>query len=245
MTDRSRIKDPLKREAAAIEARGPIPQRPFVHLRVHSAYSLLEGALPLKKIVGHAIKDNMAAIAVTDTNNLFGALEFAQYASKDGVQPIIGCQVDIAFEETGSPQPAQRAGNQQRSHVLPVVLLAATEDGYANLVRLVSSAYLDNAPDAGVMVPLDRLRSFASGVICLTGGERGPIGAALKAERTDVASARLTDLAGIFGDRLYVELQRPVGYDRQVEGATVALAYDFRLPLVATNEAFFPRARRL
>jgi DNA polymerase-3 subunit alpha len=235
MADKSRIRDPLKREAAAIEARGPAPQRPFVHLRVHSAYSLLEGALPLKKIVGHAIKDNMAAIAVTDTNNLFGALEFAQYASKDGVQPIIGCQIDVAFEETGSAQPVLRAGQPQRGHVFPLVLLAATETGYANLVRLVSSAYLNNAPDAGVVVQIDWLREFAGGVICLTGGERGPVGAALKAERTDIASSRLTELAAIFGDRLYVELQRHAGYDRQVEGATVALAYDFRLPLVATN----------
>ena len=239
MADRDTIKDPLRREAAAIEARGPAPARPFVHLRVHSAYSLLEGALPLKKIVGHAVKDAMAAIAVTDTNNLFGALEFAQYASKDGVQPIIGCQVDVMFEDAAADQPALRAPGQQRGQTFPLVLLAATETGYANLVRLVSRAYLDNPAEIGVQVRLDWLRELAPGVICLTGGERGPVGAALKAERTDVAGERLSQLSAIFGDRLYVELQRPVGYDRQVEGATVALAYDFRLPLVATNEAFF------
>src|SRR5689334_16190062 len=90
-------RDPILREAMTARAAPEPPLRPFVHLRVHSAYSLLEGALPAKKIVGHAVKDAAPAIAITDTNNLFGALEFAQYAVKDGVQPLIGCQLDISF----------------------------------------------------------------------------------------------------------------------------------------------------
>ncbi len=214
----------------------PRPTRPFVHLRVHSAYSLLEGALPLKKVVAHAVKDRLPAIAVTDTNNLFGALEFAQYASKEGVQPIIGCQLDVAFPEIATDNGS---GHKRPRSVYPVVLLAATELGYANLVRLVSRAYLDNPPEAGVSVRLDWLAELANGMICLTGGERGPVGAALKDEHPHVAADRLDILAGMFGDRLYVELQRPSGYDRAVEAATVAMAYDKRLPLVATNEAFF------
>ncbi|MGB6117526.1 MAG: DNA polymerase III subunit alpha [Mesorhizobium sp.] len=229
-----RIRDPLKREVAAIQARGPAPARPFVHLRVHSAYSLLEGALPLKKIVAHAINDSAPAIAVTDTNNLFGALEFAQYASKDGVQPIIGCQVDVAFD--GAAQPAQ---GKRRTSGTPLVLIAATETGYANLVRIVSRSYLDNPSDMGVQARVEWLSELSEGIICLTGGERGPVGQALKDGQPDLAGDRLTILKSAFGDRLYVELQRPTGYDRAVESATVALAYERRLPLVATNEAFF------
>ncbi|SMH45427.1 DNA polymerase III subunit alpha [Mesorhizobium australicum] len=243
MTEERRIRDPLKRELAGLSGPGgqpaalpPVAARPFVHLRVHSSYSLLEGALPLKKIVSHAIKDEQPAIAVTDTNNLFGALEFAQYASKDGVQPIIGCQLDVAFAD---PAPEANTGHRKPRSVFPLVLIAATETGYANLVRLVSRAYLDNPAELGVQANTGWLEELAEGVICLTGGEAGPIGAALKHDHQAVAAERLDMLSRIFGDRLYVELQRPQGHDRAVEAATIALAYDRRLPLVATNEAFF------
>ena len=117
-------RDPILR-AAMTKAAAPEPSlRPFVHLRVHSAYSLLEGALPVKKIVAHALKDAAPAIAITDTNNLFGALEFAQYAVKDGIQPVIGCQIDVAFGDEN--QDANR-GYQKRPgpELFPLVLIAA------------------------------------------------------------------------------------------------------------------------
>jgi DNA polymerase-3 subunit alpha len=232
-------RDPLKRQAAAAKA-PPSATRGFVHLRVHSAYSLLEGALPLKKIVAHAVKDSAPAIAVADTSNLFGALEFAQYATKDGVQPIIACQLDVAFdgeEPQGGRGNGRGHGGRERA---ALVLIAATEAGYGNLVRLVSRAYLETPPGEAVHVREGWMAELASGVICLTGGELGPIGRALKADRAALAEERLGKLVRIYGDRLYVELQRPSGYDRHVEAATIALAYAHDLPLVATNEAFFP-----
>jgi DNA polymerase III subunit alpha len=210
--------------------------RRFIHLRVHSAYSLLEGALPLKKIVAHAVKDKAPAIAVTDTNNLFGALELAQYAVKDGVQPIVGCQLDICYPGENNDNGR---GRRQGSQTYPLVLIAANEAGYANLVRLVSRAYLDLPAGEPTHVTVEWLRELADGVICLTGAERGPIGAALKADQAALAETRLAELAAIYGDRLYVELQRFHGYDRACEAATIELAYTHDLPLVATNEAFF------
>jgi len=211
--------------------------RMFIHLRVHSAYSLLEGALQLGAIVGHALKDNCPAVAVTDTNNLFGALEFAQKATKDGIQPIMGCQVDLSFsgEPADGPRDRRRAGPE----MAPVVLIAANEEGYANLVRLVSHAYLDTPSGEPVHVTSDMLAQYCEGVICLTGGPRGPIGGALKADRHELAESRLLFLKDMFGDRLYVELERVSGYDRGVEQRTIELAYRHELPLVATNEAFF------
>ena len=155
---------------------------PFIHLRVHSAYSLLEGALPLSKIVAHAVKDSAPAIAVTDTNNLFGALEFAQKAVKEGIQPIIGCQLDFAFpDEAARRGRGSTVGGTARSFI-PLVLIAANEAGYGNLVRLVSRAYLENPPGEAVHLPLAILDGFADGIICLTGGPRGPIGRALKGD---------------------------------------------------------------
>ena len=230
-------RDPLKREAAAMADSPQKPARAFIHLRVHSAYSLLEGALQLGAVVGHAVKDGTPAIAVTDTGNLFGALEFAQKAVKDGVQPIVGCQIELAFSD--EPADGQRDRRRHGPQTRPVVLLAATEAGYANLVRLVSRAYLDTPSGEAAHVGTDMLAALAEGIVCLTGGPRGPIGAALKEDRRDLAEARLLKLKQLFGDRLYVELERMQGYDRGIEQATVELAYRHDLPLVATNEAFF------
>jgi DNA polymerase III subunit alpha len=238
MADERLPRDPLKREAMALAAKPVAVTRPFIHLRVHSAYSLLEGALPLGKIVDHAVKDEAPAIAVTDTNNLFGALEFAQKAVKDGVQPIIGCQIDLAF--AAEANEGQRGYNRKALDLFPVVMFAANEAGYSNLVRLVSHMYLDIPPGDGVHLPVDALAGQTEGIICLTGGERGPIGAALKSDHAAIAEARLGELSRLFGNRLYVELSRPAGYDRLVEAATIELAYRHDLPLVATNEAFFP-----
>ncbi|MBU0582828.1 MAG: DNA polymerase III subunit alpha [Alphaproteobacteria bacterium] len=232
-------RDPLLREAMIKAAMPVVPVRPFVHLRVHSAYSLLEGALPLAKIIAHAVKDCAPAIAVTDTNNLFGALEFAQKATKDGIQPIIGCQLDVAF---GDDDGESNRSYQKRQEVerFPLVLIAANETGYGNLVRLVSRAYLENTPGEDIHVTLAWLSELQDGLICLTGGPRGPIGSAIKAGHAELAETRLLTLKQMFGDRLYVEIERVAGYDRLIEAKTVDLAYQHELPLVATNEGFFP-----
>ncbi|CDX11509.1 DNA polymerase III alpha subunit [Mesorhizobium sp. ORS 3324] len=239
MADERLPRDPLQREAAVKAAQPEAPARTFIHLRVHSAYSLLEGALQLGAIVGHAVKDEAPAIAVTDTNNLFGALEFAQKAVKDGIQPIIGCQIDLAF--AGEAAEAQRDRRRHGPEMSPLVLIAASEGGYANLVRLISRVYLETPPGEPVHMTSAMLEAHCDGLICLTGGPRGPIGSALKADRRDLAEQRLLFLKTLFGDRLYVELERVQGYDRMVEKSTVDLAYTHELPLVATNEAFFSK----
>ncbi len=238
MTSERPPRDPILRDAMAKMAVPEAALRPFVHLRVHSAYSLLEGALKLDKIVYHAVADAAPAIAVTDSNNLFGALEFAQKAVKEGVQPIIGCQLDIAF---GDENQDSSRGYQKRQgpELFPLVLIAANEAGYANLVRLVSRAYLENGPGDPVHVSLEWLARFAGGLICLTGGPLGAIGSALKTDHPALAESRLLTLKRIFGDRLYVELERVSGYDKMIEAKTIELAYSHELPLVATNEAFF------
>jgi DNA polymerase-3 subunit alpha len=239
MADRP-IKDPILRAAAQAAAPAPVAARRFVHLRVHSAYSLLEGALQLSKIVGQAAKDAAPAIAVTDTGNLFGALEFAQKATKEGVQPIVGMVIGIDFcDVQGEPG---RAPKRHGSTHPAVVLIAATEEGYGNLVRLISRAYLEGPADQAVHLPIGWLEGHADGVICLSGGPRGPVGSALADDHKALAEQRLLTLKALFGDRLYVELERVGDYDRAVEVAMVALAYAHELPLVATNEAFFLKA---
>ncbi|WP_406604265.1 DNA polymerase III subunit alpha [Bartonella gliris] len=209
----------------------------FIHLRVHSAYSLLEGALKIQQIIQHAISDDMPAVAITDTNNLFGALEFSQYCFSHGIQPIIGCQLTIDFDdENHNPRLVKW---QPSSDLCSIVLLAASERGYAHLVRLVSRAYLDKGDTDPPHIKADWLLSHSEGLIALTGGRGGPVNLALAEDKKARAVERLSYLKTIFDDRLYVELQRHGSYDRKVEAALVELAYAHDIPLVATNEAFF------
>ncbi|MEZ5839625.1 MAG: DNA polymerase III subunit alpha [Hyphomicrobiales bacterium] len=208
----------------------------FVHLRAHSAYSLLEGALPVGKLVDLARKDDMPALGLVDTGNLFGALEFSQKAAGAGIQAIVGCQLAVEFADQ---EPSRKPGGG--APVMPgLVLLAATEAGYSGLIQLVSRSFLDTDAALRPHVGIDLLREHSDGIIALTGGPGGPVDMALAAGLPDLARARLERLAAIFGDRLYVELQRHgTDTERQVEAPLVDLAYELDLPIVATNEPFF------
>ncbi|MEO0544240.1 MAG: DNA polymerase III subunit alpha [Pseudomonadota bacterium] len=206
----------------------------FIHLRTHSAYSLLEGALPLKKLIKWAKDSQAPAIAITDTSNLFGALEFAVKASGEGIQPIIGCQVALEFKG----EPETNSGKTDHA-AAPMLLIAATEHGYANLVELVSQSYLQPSASGEAVISEQWLVGKTDGVICLSGGPLGPLGVAIGDGNLTLAEQRLSTLKALFDDRIYVELQRHGSYDRQVELETVKLAYKLGLPLVSTNDAHF------
>ncbi|SLN51588.1 DNA polymerase III subunit alpha [Pseudooctadecabacter jejudonensis] len=211
----------------------------FIHLRTHTEYSLLEGAVPVKKLSGLAEAAGMPAVAVTDSNNLFCALEFSEYAAKAGVQPIIGCQVDVAMD---GGDPRGRAPDPA-----PVVLLAQSETGYEHLMKLNSCLYVDKGGQLP-QVTVEELAQYSGGLICLTGGPDGPIGRLLRAGQRPAAEALMTRLAAIYPDRLYVELQRhPVDgglpeAERLSERGHVEMAYAMDLPLVATNDVYFPKS---
>lgn len=211
----------------------------FIHLRVHTEYSLLEGAVRLKKLPGLCAAAGMPAVAVTDTNNMFAALEFSVGASGAGVQPIMGCQVSVAYLPA---QPGERPRDPAG-----VVLLAQNETGYENLMRLNSCLYLDKAGQLP-QVTLAELEEFSAGLICLSGGPDGPVGRLLRAGQRPAAEELMRRLAAIYPDRLYVELQRhPEGgglpeAERLSERGFVEMAYAMDLPLVATNDVYFPKS---
>ena len=214
----------------------------FIHLRVHTEHSLLEGAVPVKKLVDLCQKAQMPAVAVTDTNNMFAALEFSVTAIAAGVQPIIGCQVALAYD------PAQ-PGERPRT-AAPLVLLAQDAMGYQNLMKLNTRLYIDGSMAGAGNLPqvtVDELAAHSDGLICLTGGPDGPLGRLLSVGQGPKARALLARLAAIYPDRLYVELQRhpgPGGHLPEAEAiaekGSVDLAYEFNLPLVATNDVYFP-----
>lgn len=207
----------------------------FVHLRVRSAYSLLEGAIKADKVSGLAKAAEMPAVALTDRANLFGALEFS-VASKDaGVQPIIGCALPV----TGIG-----GGQTERWAKIPtIVLLAQSERGYLNLSELSSFCYLEADGSEDVSVPWAKVVEHAEGLILLSGGVDGPVDPLFAAGKAPEGEAALAEMARVFGDRFYIELQRH-GLPAQAaaEGALVTYAYDHDIPLVATNDVYFAKA---
>src|SRR3546814_449338 len=174
-----------------------MPHADFVHLRVHSAFSLSQGAIRTKDLVKLCAKHRMPAVAVTDSGNLFGALEFSLAARDAGVQPVIGCQLGIRREDGRTHQGAAPLPDQ-------LVVLAQTAEGYANLLKLVSRSYLATESNEAPQISLADLTSRSDGLIALTGGPAGPVGRLLAEGQPAAAEAMLVRLAVRFKDRLYV-----------------------------------------
>jgi DNA polymerase-3 subunit alpha len=208
----------------------------FVHLHVHSSYSLLEGALPIARLADLAKADKQAALALTDTDNMFGALEFSEKLAGSGIQPIVGCALAIDFGDTD--RGSRGASSPQGWH--RIVLLATREAGYRSLMRLNSRAFLETPSNEQPHLKLEWLRGQTKGIIALTGGPGGPLDSAITGGQSHLAGSRLDALQELFGDRLYVELQRHGRRtERQAEPALIELAYAKSIPLVATNEPYF------
>jgi DNA polymerase-3 subunit alpha len=209
----------------------------FVHLHVHSSYSLLEGAMTIARLAELAKSDQQPALALTDTDNLFGALEFSDKLASAGIQPIVGCALAVDF---GDHEGAPRNGNGPPFKRPRMVLLAARESGYRSLMRLNSRAFLDTAPSEQPHLKLPWLEGETEGLLALSGGPGGPLDAAFGEGQGSLASDRCAVLARLFGDRFYIELQRHgTAAERSTEPALIELAYDHGVPLVATNEPFF------
>jgi DNA polymerase-3 subunit alpha len=210
----------------------------FVHLHVHSAYSLLKGSIKIGKLGELAKADRQPALALTDTDNMFGALEFSDKMAGYGIQPIVGCELAIDFADHDP-----NARNPFGATPARIVLLASRERGYRSLMRLNSRAFLETPTHQAPHIKFDWLEGEAEDLVALTGGPDGPISLALGADHAALAAARCDRLATLFGDRLYVELQRHgIDKERRVEGSLIDLAYAKGLPLVATNEPYFATA---
>ena len=209
---------------------------PFVHLRVRSAYSLLEGAIDYQALAKRCAALSMPAVAVTDHANLFGVMQFGSAAMSQGVQPIVGALLPIGLPSQPGSMAKQRRERVQRPPLLPV--LVQSEAGYGSLLKLMSAIYLDDPDDP--CVALDALERWNDGLILLTGGAEGPLGRLVQRGDKDGAVALLDRLQAAFAGRLYIELQR---HDEEAEALTepffLDLAFDRDLPLVATNDCLF------
>ena len=195
---------------------------PFVHLRLHSAYSLAESTLRIKQLAALVSGDRQPAAAITDTNNMFGALEFSQAMVAAGVQPIIGTQMTLSDSD----------GNGE------VVLLAMDATGYTNLCQLQSEALLQADATSDPAASMEMLAAHADGLLVLSGGAMAGFVAAPAADgRLALSRKRLEALVAICPGRLYVELQRHgMPEEDRAEDGLLALAAELELPLVATND---------
>jgi DNA polymerase-3 subunit alpha len=207
----------------------------FIHLRVRSAYSLLEGAAKADALGRLAAGQGMPAVAIADRANLFGALEFSVTAKDAGIQPIIGCALPVRGIGGKAPERWARTPT--------IVLLAQSEAGYLNLSALSSMAFLEADGLEEPSVPWPEVAARAEGLILLSGGADGPVDPLFAAGRTAEGEAALAAMAAAFGDRFYIELQRHgLASQAAAEPGLVAYAYAHDLPLVATNDVYFPTA---
>ncbi len=195
--------------------------QPYIHLHVHSAYSLAEGAIKIKDLIKLCVKNKMPAVAVTDTNNLFGAMEFALEAAANGVQPIIGAQVTLADDSQ-------------------IILLAQNEQGYKNLCALVSDAHLKSETDKPAL-PFEAFqKDITQGIIAITAGIKGTAARYLDDGQDDHARQSLEFLKSVFNDRFYIGLERHgIEAEDRVEDSLITLAYELNIPLVAANDCYF------
>ncbi len=194
----------------------------------------------IKQMAGLAKDAGMPALAITDSGNLFGALEFSDALSEKGIQPIIGCALRVNFNNAAA-DGAARAPTVARKFP-PIALLAKDEAGYRNLMKLSSRAYLLTPENEIPHVSWDLLEELSGGLICLSGGPDGPLDEALVQGQSGLARQLVERLKATFGDRFYIELQRHgTDAERASEPGLVELAYEREIPLVATNQVYFAK----
>ena len=199
----------------------------FVHLRLHSEYSLVDGLVRIKPLASKVAELEMPAVALTDFNNFFGLVKFYKAAQGSGVKPILGAEV-LVLDESGEGALTQ------------LVLLVMDQVGYKNLTCLISKAYQEGQRQAVPTIRLAWLELLGGGLIALSGGRLGEVGVALVSGRNIDAQTSLTHLMQLFPGRFYLELQRTGRADEEdYIHSAVALAADYNCPVVATNDVRF------
>lgn len=199
----------------------------FVHLRLHSEFSLVDGLVKVKKLVKEAAANHMPAVAITDNVNLFSLVKFQKAAFSEGVKPIFGADVWLENED---PEGMAR----------PLTLLVLNQAGYRNLTEIISEAYLHNQHLNVPITNREVLKQYNDGLIALSGGRSGEIGQTLLGGHKEQARKYLREWMEVFADRFYIELHRTGReYEEEYLHAAVELALEENCPVVATNDVRF------
>ncbi len=207
----------------------------FIHLRVHTAYSVLEGAVKVKELANVTAQAQIPAVAMTDTDNIFGAMDFAAECVKVGVQPILGCQFRVK-----SPVQTHNMFQEEKPAFDDVVLLVQNETGYQNLLLMMRAFYMGQGREETPHLKFEELLDHSAGLILLSGGAKGILGRPLLHKNKAFAEELLQQIIKAYPDRFYMELQRHgLEEEQQTEPAFLELAYQYNIPLAATNDVFF------
>ena len=213
----------------------------FVHLHLHTQYSLLDGANKVSNLMPRVAKHGMSAVAMTDHGNMFGAIDFYRTAASHGVKPILGCEMYVA---PNSRFDKQRMGAEDHEHGgnFHLILLAMNQDGYRNLCRLVTAGFTEGFYRKP-RVDRELLRELNGGIIALSGCLSGELAKAMLRDDGKRARAAAEEYASIFDDRFYVEVQaNHLPEQEKVNPALIELAREMSLPLVATNDCHYLKA---
>lgn len=197
----------------------------FIHLHLHTEYSLSDGLITLPTLMKKAAKCSMPALAITDLNNLYATVKFYQAAMEAGIKPIIGADLYVIGEA--------------KEALFKMTFLCQTNTGYKNLLKLISKSYLQRQSEDPT-IHTSWLASLSEGLIVLSGGQEGDIGRALLAQDHETAAARLHFWQSLFPQRFYLEISR-VGKSQEADyiQAALKLADTFSVPIVATNDVRF------
>ncbi len=210
----------------------------YPELHAASAFSFLDGATLPEDLVGHAARLGLPAIALVDTNGVYGAPRFYGAAQKMGIRAIVGAEV-VLGESQGEQTRAEAARTNARQP--RVTLLVETREGYRNLCKLLTAGAA-NRPKGAARFTWDLIEEHAAGLHCITGGDEGPLARTLTAHGLDQARQLLDKISGVFKGRTHVELQRHHRRDEEHRNhALIGLANRMRLPLVATNGVRYAR----
>ena len=207
-------------------------ERPFVHLHCHTDYSLLDGACDIKKLMGIAKHQQMPAIAMTDHGNLFGAVEFYTEATAHGVHPVIGCEVYVSQQGHKT-----RSDSDRYNHL---VLLAENQEGYKNLINLVSTGYL-NGFYYKPRIDKNLLNAHSKGLIAMSACLRGDVNEKILADRYEDARQLANEYTDLFGKgNFFLELQdHGLEQDKLLLPQVRRMSADTGIPLVVTNDAHY------
>ena len=212
----------------------------FIHLRTHTEYSLCSGAIKIKDFVKRLKEQNIPAAAITDTHNMFGALEYSMAATKEGIQPIIGCELVFDMGKMLNRDGDILSDSKREDKFCKMVLLAKDDQGFLNLISMLSQSYLKREQNIKPHVNIEELIDKKDGIIVLSGGVDGPIGKALIDENYDLAKDTTDFFKTNVGENFYIEIQRHGLKDEiATEDAFIDLAYEYSIPLVATNNCHF------
>ena len=209
----------------------------FIPLRNHTTYSLCKGAIKIPEIVEKAKEYKMPAIGICDSGNLFAALEFSSYCKKNSIQPIIGCELLLDLNDRDKKN-LSNLDIEQTLTTLPVI--AKNEEGYKNLMYIVSQGYLQREAGLPIHVKLDFLKKYTTGLICLSGGSQGVLAQLLQQKQTKKLHKITDELLALFKEDFYMEVTRHGSKEeKNVEKELIDLAFEKNIPLVATNDVYF------